>query len=279
MNTSCSIIFTDLDGSLLDHSSYSYAAARPALERIGALGIPLILSTSKTLAETARLAEELQLNHPLIVENGGALCLPPGLFSGTVSPDLTEQHGHRIKPLSLSYRQILRFIGKMRRQHGFRLRGFNDMPVAEIAAHTGLDCEAAHNARQRLSSEPFQWLDGAAAFEDFRKESRMRNLHITRGGRFWHLMGPQSKASALQQLLALYQGAGQRFDTVIALGDSDNDRQMLCVADIAVAIKSHQGGHVNAQGVRQSLRTEHPGPTGWNQAVLQLLQHLPPTPN
>lgn len=45
------IIFTDLDGSLLNHEGYSFSDARPSLARIKKSQIPLIFTTSKTRGE------------------------------------------------------------------------------------------------------------------------------------------------------------------------------------------------------------------------------------
>ena len=45
------VVFTDLDGTLLDHTSYSHQAAEPALEAIRERRIPLVFCTSKTRAE------------------------------------------------------------------------------------------------------------------------------------------------------------------------------------------------------------------------------------
>ncbi|MCG7852909.1 MAG: HAD hydrolase family protein, partial [Methanosarcinaceae archaeon] len=45
------VVFTDLDGTLIDHDTYSYKAARPALAALKKQGIPLIFCTSKTRAE------------------------------------------------------------------------------------------------------------------------------------------------------------------------------------------------------------------------------------
>ena len=42
------LVFTDLDGTLLDHHSYSHAAALPGLERLRGLEVPVIPVTSKT---------------------------------------------------------------------------------------------------------------------------------------------------------------------------------------------------------------------------------------
>ena len=53
------MIVSDLDGTLLDHDSYSYRAATPALAEIRRRGIPLILASSKTRLEMQVLHREL----------------------------------------------------------------------------------------------------------------------------------------------------------------------------------------------------------------------------
>ena len=45
------IIFSDLDGTLLDHDDYRWQAADPALARLRAANIPLVLNSSKTVPE------------------------------------------------------------------------------------------------------------------------------------------------------------------------------------------------------------------------------------
>ena len=45
------VLFTDLDGTLLDLFDYSYDAALPALEFLKKRKIPVIVCTAKTLAE------------------------------------------------------------------------------------------------------------------------------------------------------------------------------------------------------------------------------------
>ena len=49
------VIYTDLDGSLLDHDSYSHAAADALLVELEAHGIPVIIASSKTRYEQTSL--------------------------------------------------------------------------------------------------------------------------------------------------------------------------------------------------------------------------------
>ena len=70
------IIFTDLDGTLLDHTTYSFEAAVPMLDFIKRNKIPLIIVTSKTKDEVLRIQKLLALKEPFIVENGAGIFIP-----------------------------------------------------------------------------------------------------------------------------------------------------------------------------------------------------------
>ena len=74
------IVFTDLDGTLVDHDTYSYEAAKPALAALREQSVPLIFCTSKTRAELEEYVNELDIAHPFISENGGAIFIPKGYF-------------------------------------------------------------------------------------------------------------------------------------------------------------------------------------------------------
>ena len=45
------LVFTDMDGTLLDHHTYSFEAAKPALKALEEKDIPVVPTTSKTFAE------------------------------------------------------------------------------------------------------------------------------------------------------------------------------------------------------------------------------------
>ena len=56
------MVFSDLDGTLLDHDSYSFEAAKPALAALVERAIPVVPSTSKTLVELEKLSVEIGLS-------------------------------------------------------------------------------------------------------------------------------------------------------------------------------------------------------------------------
>ena len=263
------LVFTDLDGTLLDHHSYSFSAALPALQRLRRARIPVIPVTSKTLAELAPLMRELDNAHPCIAENGGLIALPPGYFAGLDRYPLQE--GYRVIELSSNYEDLLRTARRLRADHQYQFRGFSDMSDAEVAACTGLSVAAATRARRRRCSEPLQWLDTAAAFAQFRQAVETAGLQLVQGGRFWHLMGSHDKASAMQRLCEQSRSAGFQGFSTVALGDSPNDIPMLEAVDIPLLIRRPDGGCLSLQTERPAPCSALPGPGGWNQMMLQQL--------
>lgn len=70
------LIFTDLDGTLLDHHDYSFNAASRALALVQERKIPLVIATSKTFSEVKKIQYDLGILAPCIVENGAGIYIP-----------------------------------------------------------------------------------------------------------------------------------------------------------------------------------------------------------
>ncbi|MGD2118315.1 MAG: HAD-IIB family hydrolase [Chromatiales bacterium] len=263
------LLFTDLDGTLLDHDSYSFDAARPALQRLAQLEAEVIPSTSKTYAEMSGIVEQLGLDTPFIIENGGAICYPQDYFRYCGETELYQ--GYEVLFTGPTYSNILKTIHQLRDEYGFKFRGFKDMDAEEVAADTGLPLENAVKARQRLCSEPLLWQDSNERLAEFIADLSQYGLRLVLGGRYWHAMGNVSKALAMQEMLACFTSAGLQQPLVIAAGDSPNDAEMLQAADIAIVVRRSDGRWLEVEGRQQTIRTELAGPAGWNQAVLQIL--------
>ncbi|MEM6896140.1 MAG: HAD-IIB family hydrolase [Pseudomonadota bacterium] len=248
---------TDLDGTLLDHETYSHDAAIPALDALRKAQVPLIMATSKTASEVALLRSELGLGgYPAIVENGAGVLWTSGQasFSGADQADILER------------------LGALPREVRQHFVGFSDMSDAEVGALTGLDTVAAARARARAFSEPGLWNGSDAALAEFKALLLDHGIHARRGGRFLTLSHGRSKADAMRDV-------AQRLNArvVIALGDAPNDTEMLEAADIGVIIKNTHGAPLptlKGEAEGRVRRSAEEGPTGWNTMVLQVLSEL-----
>lgn len=264
------LIFTDLDGTLLDEG-YRFEAASAALAAIRERGIPLILTSSKTLAEMRLLRRAMDLIHPIVFENGAGVALPEGYFRN--DPGITSSTPLQVEHFGPTYREIRSILEQIRSRHHFPFRGFGDMSAKEVAAVTGLDEMAAQRARQRQGSEPGIWEGSEAIRRDFIAELTRAGLRAVSGGRFLHVMPKVDKAEAMRELVGRYTAAHPDIRyRVIAAGDSPNDADMLQLADVAVVIRRPDASWMPLNRREGVVRSPEPGPAGWQQCVQALLR-------
>ena len=261
---------TDLDGCLLDATTYSFEAARPALSLLAEKRIPLVLASSKTRAEMLPLARALCLATPLIVENGGALLVPEKEFANVPRGALL-QAGFWSLVLGTPRKKILELLDAIAAETDARVRSFSRLGPEEVERITGLTPAAAALALEREYDEPFL-LEDEGPLEAMTRAARERGLRLTRGGRFWHLTGESDKGHALRSLLRLYAAEGVEFSTV-GLGDAANDLSLLQAVERPVVVPSLLGelDLVLRAALPNAERAPAPGPAGWNAAVLAVL--------
>src|SRR4030042_5261813 len=142
------IIFTDLDGTLLDRKTYSFEPAQPALRVIREKDIPLILSSSKTRAEIEFYRRKLENGHPFISENGGAIFIPKDYFSFRFPYD-RETDWFFVLELGIFYSQIIDVLELIKKETGISMKGFSDLTEKEISSLCALDLKKAEWAKKR----------------------------------------------------------------------------------------------------------------------------------
>jgi mannosyl-3-phosphoglycerate phosphatase len=263
------IVFTDLDGTLLDHA-YSYEAAGPALTALEQNNIPLVLVSSKTRAEIEPLRARMGHHDPFIVENGGALLMPQGWPDRRA--DTSSVARCHVTVFGTPYPVIRAALVDMSRSLGVMLKGFGDMTVEDIVQFSGLSADEARLAKTREYDEPFTVSGGAVTLADLRNEAARHGLTCTKGGRFYHLLGPTDKGKACRHLIESYRRRAQpeRAGTV-GLGDSLNDLPMLAEVDIPILVQRADGSYDPDVDLPALKRAGGIGPVGWNTALLELL--------
>lgn len=264
------MIFSDLDGTLLDHDTYDWSPARPALDALATRRVMVVLCSSKTRTEMARLATAMRLVAPLIVENGGGVWLPAS-WRGAVPHDASVVSDGWVVVLG-THADVLRYaLPELADAVGMTLRGFGDMDVDEVARRTGLPRQAAALARQREFSEPFVAEDGAD-LPLLDAAARLRGLRVTRGGRFFHLIGQSDKGNAVR---TVSEWLGPRVvGSTLGFGDAPNDLPLLQAVDEPVIVPRPDGApHPDlVTALPHAVIAPAPGPTGWNAAALAWLE-------
>ena len=265
------LVFTDLDGTLLDHHTYSFEPALPALNALKEKNIPLIICTSKTRAEIEKWRLELRTDHPFISENGGAVFIPKGYFSHKFYFE-REKNDYLVFELGTPYVQLKQSLNQIRRSLALKIKGFGDMSPEEVAELCGFSPQEAELAKKREYDEPFL-LDKESSLKKILETASYSNLQVTRGGRFFHLLGENDKGKAFRLLTDIYRENTEHIET-IALGDSLNDLPMLRAADHPVLVQRPDGSYDPDVKLPYLNLAPGIGPTGWREAVFQLLNKL-----
>jgi mannosyl-3-phosphoglycerate phosphatase len=258
------VIFTDLDGTLLHPKNYSFTDALPALELIRERGIPLVLCSSKTRAELELQRKRLRNGDPFVAENGGAVYVPRGYFSFPGAGSGGEYH---VTSFGKPYEEIRKAFVSLREKQRVPVKGFGDMSGEEIAALTGLPLEEAALAQERDFGEPFVF-EGVVD-ENFLKAIEQQGLRWTRG-RLFYLMGDHDKGKAIRLLKQCYEAEHGKLNT-IGLGDGLNDLPLLREVDHPVLVRKDDGTYEEAVDLPNLIRADGIGPQGWNRAVMRLL--------
>jgi mannosyl-3-phosphoglycerate phosphatase len=251
---------TDLDGTLLDETTYGFEPARPALAALASHGAGLVLVSSKSRAEMVPLAREIGLAPALIVENGGAVLVP------------VAGGGYETIVCGVERAALVGALAGIGRETGAGIEGFSTFTAARVAKLTGLDLAAAARALEREWDEPFLLEDEELA-PAVAAAARRRGLAVTRGGRFFHLTGASDKGSALRLLLSR-RAAGAGRTLSVGLGDAGNDLPLLAAVDRPIVIPRTSGraDPELAAALHGAELAPAPGPAGWNAAVLAVLR-------
>jgi len=262
------IIFTDLDGTLLNEN-YTFKDAIPALKLIKDKKIPLIFCTSKTEPETKIYIKKTKINHPFIVENGGAIFVPNNYFDFKFNYNKTKNNYFVIE-LGTSYRVLKKFVDKIKKQIKGQIIDFSQMNVKLIAKETGLRVNEAKLAKKRKYSFEFQVEDGD--IKEIIKAIKKHGLNYTRGKNHHYIMGKTDKARAVKVLAKLYKKKHKNIRT-IGLGNDINDLPMLKVVDRAFLIKNKRGFDKNLLKIKNIKKLNLIASKGWNKTILDLFKN------
>ncbi len=268
------IVFSDLDGTLLDEENYSFKEARPGLRALKKAGVPLVLCSSKTAAEIYVLRRKLGIQDPFIFENGGGIMLPKGAFPFPIKRAKSVGRSLLI-PLGTPVSEIHSFLLKHSATLKGTLKTFPDMRPSEIARLTGLTLSEAKRARERHFDLPFVIEGEGGGSSALRRWLQVHGISWVEGGRLRHLAKGSDKGKAARLLSGLYR---KRFGPIrtVGLGDAPNDLPLLLSVDLPVAVRQKGGANPRLRGLKGVRVTRRVGPAGWSEAILEILSSVVP---
>lgn len=270
------VVFTDLDGTLLDAESYEPKQSQAAIRQLQAAHIPIVFCSSKTRLEQQAIRQRLGVNDPYIVENGSAIILPatPSVpMSKTCLPHDAVSHPHEDEThvqLGVSATHIHAALRDVAERTNLALVGYTDLSLEQIIALTGLGMTAAEAAQKRDYSETIVTPLTDDEQKRFMAACTRRGLKALHGGRFMTVTGIHAdKGMAVRVLMCAYRAMWGEV-RAIGIGDSANDAPMLEATDERYLVQ-RPGGWWHEMDVPQVRRVLGEGPIGFANIVQRLL--------
>ncbi len=241
------VIFSDLDGTLINKDTYSFSKAKKALKLIREKKIPLVIVSSKTRVEIEVYRKKLKNNHPFISENGGAIFIPKNYFKFKFKEKVKGKY--KVIEFGASYKKLVKVMKKIDKKFG--TTSFYELSSEEISKQSGLNKEEARFAKKREYDVVFS-IDNKKNKNKILNFIRKKGFNYTKGGRYYHMLGKNNKGKAVRKLIRLYKRNYRKKIFSVGFGDSENDSSLIKKVDEGYFVK---------------------GPEDWNRIVIKNLKN------
>ena len=262
------VLLSDLDGTLLDLKSYSFAQSEASVNELKEEGVPIVFCSSKSRVEQEFYRGALGIEDPFIVENGSAIFIPRGYFSKKIPFNTYVIDDFEVITIGKPVGFIRDVIHQSRTYLGLSFTCYFDLSAEDVSMYTGLDLRSSRRAMQREFSETILKGDVNDGFLDFLSHNKLKSIP---GSKFQTIISSNAdKGKAVDILLALYENEWGEVKSY-GVGDSVNDFEMLQTVDDPYLVQrpGSQWAELddvtikNVQGI---------GPAGWNKVSRILLE-------
>lgn len=270
------IIFTGLNGSLLDARTQSWKPAEEAVAGLKDHGIPLIFCSSKTRAEQLAIQESMDIYEPFVVENGSALYYPPNYFRdpvpGARAAGSTYGSGVdlNVVDLGIPASRVRELLEDIRGQTNLRFQRYSDMTVEEIASKSALDMDAAARAAEREFSDTIEENLTAEEWDDFFLALAERGLACVEGERFTSVFSALTdKGRGVRLVSELLRRDVGPIETV-GIGHGFSDAAMLEAVDRPFLVQKPDETWDDLE-VENLQKVQGVGPNGWRRVIQEVV--------
>jgi mannosyl-3-phosphoglycerate phosphatase family protein len=267
------ILFTDLDGTLLDLHSYSADAAKPAVKALQDADVSIIFCSSKTWSEQHFYQRQLNISEPAIVENGSGIFILDENWKiiEKYGRNTIELHGQRVLALGKQYEDLIEVLKPVVEQYYPELKYYALLSTEEIAQITGLDPDSTQRAKRRDFSETiFNTDQQLESYKKLISEMERHGFHCIPGSKFVTITGVESdKGRAAGIVAEVYR---DHYDSVMTfgVGDSLNDLAMLKAVDFPYLVQRPDRSWANIH-INKLNKIDGVGPEGWTMVANEIL--------
>ncbi len=251
--------FSDVDGTLMDVQG-RFAATPETLARI-ASRVELILTSSRTVVELARIQRSLRLVAPAVAENGAVVALPPRWRGGRDrSRFRSAGRWFEILPLGEPAAVLRRRVRQVALEERVRV-----VEQRDLLPDAGRSLRRMYSLCIRNR--------GGAATDRFLTALRSVGLEATRSGHWITVTAGADKSSGVREVLETATRRGSPYCLSVGIGNAENDGPLLAACDHRFVIRNPRAGHDPALLKLSRIHAlSATGLAGWRDALGRILQ-------
>ena len=258
------LIFTDLDGSLLDKETFKFDVIKDYFKELVRNGIIIIPNSSKTEAELLDFNEQNNLDLSFITENGSSIHglnkihhnLPDKII---ISRTINEIRNVYEENISLDFKNKTTHILELEIEVQQKILG---LPLDKIKL-----------AIKRDHSLPIKFNGTEIEKNEFIKIMKNSGLTIQTGGRIMNVCDNVNKSIAMSRALQLIRKQLDDEIITIGVGDNENDIEMIKQTDYPCLVKNDKfdSSLINIDNL---IKSSEPSPLGWADVIKTAIQKI-----
>ncbi len=258
------IIFTDLDGSLLNKDTFKFDEIEDYFRELVSQGIKIIPNSSKTKAELSDFNKQYNLNLSFVAENGSSIHglnlihknLPEKISLSRSSDQIYKVYNENI-PSGL--KQKITFVLKLKSKEQKEIFG---LPLDKMML-----------AKKRYHSIPIQFNGTESEKNEFINIMTDSGLTIQYGGRIMNICDNTNKSKAMLKTIELIKEEMDDEIITIGVGDNHNDIEMLNKSDYACLVKN-DNFNSSLVNIENLIKSSEPSPLGWADVIKTAIQKI-----
>ena len=258
------LIFTDLDGTLLNRDTFKFDSIKIFLNELKNQNIIIIPNSSKNEDEIIEFNNEANFKFPFISENGSIIHNLNYLSNEFPDKIMLAKNVHEIQNI---------FDKNINQDLKSKCKVISNLTISEQIEIFGLPENKLKQVFKRTCTIPIK-------FEGNNEEKlRLKNILLENGldfkdgGRVLNLGDRINKADAMKKIIFMLKNKFKFKPKTIAVGDNHNDIEMLKISDIPCLVKNDKFINKDLQ-IKNLIISKQTAPEGWVEIVKLALEKI-----
>ena len=258
------LIFTDLDGTLLNRDTFNFDSIKTFLNELKNKNIIIIPNSSKTEDEIIEFNNEANFKFPFISENGSIIHNLNFLSDEFPDKIILAKNVYEIQNI---------FDKNINQDLKSKCKVISSLTTSEQIQIFGLPENKLKNVFKRTCTIPIKFVGNNEEKLLLKNMLSEIGLDLKDGGRILNLGDRINKADAMKKIIIMLQQKFKSKPKTIAVGDNHNDLEMLKNSDIACLVKNNKFINKDLQ-IKNLIISKQTAPEGWVEIVKLALEKI-----